>query len=340
MKKLLLVILFSGSFLFAQDKKDTSPIFFGYVRAWHQTDFSTNQGEFLAKMARLGVRGNVNEFASYRVLVDFVRLGKLSTSSTTINGTKVLTGASASFSDVLLDAEAIINPMKNLSFSLGQFKVPFSTDNLRSGADIDFVNRPLLTSVAPGLRDFGFMGTYSIKGEVPVEFKAGLFNGAGQNKSENDKTTNYSLRTAVQPIKGLGLSANYYGGKASGADLSIFDFGAEYKFGGLFLVGEYGQRTSTTPAKEIKANSYFIYTVYDFDFGDNMISHLMPALRYENYDPNSDTANNEISRFTAGLSLQFAKIKFAQFRVNYELFDYKDGSANPNKLIFEIQTRF
>ena len=340
MKKSLILFLVALSFTAAQDKSDYSPKIFGYVRAWHQTDFSTNQGAFLVKMARLGAKGDVNEYAGYKILVDFTRLGKLSTSSTTIDGTKVLTGASANFSDVLLDAEAIVKPVEGLSFSLGQFKVPFSTDNLRSGTDIDFVNRSLLTKVAPGLRDIGFMGTYAVKNGVPLQFNAGLFNGSGQNKTEDDKAVNYSLRASVIPVSGLSLAANYYGGQASGADLGIFDFGFDYKMGNAFFSGEFGQRNTKAATKETTANSYFVYATYEFNFKDSFVSGIVPALRYENYDPNTDLSDNEIGRITAGVALQFAKIKFAQFRINYELFDYKDGRENPNQLIIELQTKF
>ncbi len=99
LKVFILFILLIGITL-GKDKTELSPKFYGYVRAWDQTDFSTNQNQFLVKMARLGVKGNVNEYAGYKVFVDFMRLGKLQTSTTSINGTKVITSASGSFSDV------------------------------------------------------------------------------------------------------------------------------------------------------------------------------------------------------------------------------------------------
>jgi Phosphate-selective porin O and P len=336
-------ILFLG-FIFnnldAQEKSNFSPKYFGYVRAWHQTDISKNETKFSIKMARFGVKGKVNEYAGYRVFVDFARLGNLKTTSEIINGTEVLTSASAKFSDVLLDAEVILSPLKNISFSAGQFKVPFGTDNLRSGSSIDFINRPLLTKVAPGLRDIGLMCTYKNKTIFPLELKAGLFNGSGQNKTENDNTTNYSLRVVTKLIDDLSLSANYYGGKSSGADLSIFDFGADYKIGKIFLSGEFGQRRTTLLDKETIANSYFVYAMYDLVFDNSIITHCMPTIRYESYDPNSSLSENEIGRVTMGIALQFAKTRYAQFRVNYELYDYKNGSTNPNKLIVELQTKF
>lgn len=328
------------NFINAQENTEPTLQTFGYIRAWHQTDLSTNQGQFLVKMARMGLKGKVNQYASYRVFVDFTRLGSMNTKSEDVNGTEVVTDVSAKFSDVLLDAEAVLTPVKNFAVEVGQFKVPFSTDNLRGGADIDFVNRPLITNVAPGLRDIGIMCSYNFKDNLPLELKAGVFNGAGQNKAENDKSSNYSLRAVVSPVKSVGLSANYYGGKSSGADLGIFDLGADYKIGNVFVSGEFGQRQTKTSAQKVKSNAYFIYATYDLEFEECMITHLFPAVRYENYDQNQSLDDNEVSRVTAGLSFNFAKIKAAQFRINYELYDYKDGRKNPDKIIFELQTKF
>ncbi|MHB8337203.1 MAG: porin [Ignavibacteriaceae bacterium] len=340
MKKISVLILLLISLTRAQEKPNYSPILFGYVRGWYQTDFSIDQGGFLIKEARLGAKGNVNEYAGYKLFVDFTRLGNLQTKATTINGVTVVTSVAASFSDYLLDADAFIKPIKNLTVDLGQFKVPFGTDNLRSGSDIDFVNRPLITNVSPGIRDIGFMTTYSMNAGVPVELKAGLFNGTGQNKSENDKTTNYAFRTVVQPVKELGVSANYYGGRLSGADVSIYNFGFDLKVGNVFFDGEYGGRSSELKSVKMISNSYFIYSYYDFDLGKSEVSHIIPAVRYEGYDPNKALSNNEINRATFGLAFEFAKIKYAQFRINYELFDFKDGTKNPNKLIVELLTKF
>jgi hypothetical protein len=327
--------------LSAQEKVvDTAPKFSGYIRTWHQTDFSSDQGQFLVKMARIAVGGNVNELAFYKFMVDAAPLSKFATTSTTINGTKVLTGASATFSDILLDAQGSIAPVTNLVLSLGQFKVPFSTDNLRGGASIDFVNRPLLTGVAPSLRDIGFAGTYKFKGSNPVDISAGVFNGTGQNKSEADRSANYVARATLGVLKGLNLAGSYYGGRGAGSDLSIFDLGIDWSMDQLFLDGEFAQRNTKTTAATITSSSFFGYVVYSIPFEESAVKSIIPALRYESFDPNSSVSNNEIDRITVGVAVEFAKISFAQFRINYEKYDYKDGSSNPDKLIFEMQTRF
>ncbi|MFZ6032098.1 MAG: porin [Melioribacter sp.] len=340
MKNKIILFLLIAASVAAQDKSASSMKFFGYVRSWYEADLTENQGGFKVKMARFGVKGDVNEYAGYRVFVDFARLGKLKTSYTDINGQRVLSSASASFSDVLLDAQAILKPAKNFTLSLGQYKVPFGTDNLKSGAEIEFVNRPMLTSVAPGLRDVGVMGEYKFDATIPLKLSAGVFNGAGQNKSEDDKTVNYSVRAVAEVLEGIELSANYYGGRLNDAEVNIFDLGAGVEYKNFTLNGEFGQRNTDLNSSTTTSNAFFVYGVYSIKIDNSAISYMMPAVRYEYYEPNNSVSGNEIERITGGVSFQFAKINFAQLRINYELYNYKDGKDNSNKLFIELQTRF
>ncbi len=340
MKKIIVILFLLVTTIWAQDKKEFKPVLYGYVQSWYQTDLSTNKGDFLVRYARLGVKGKVNEFAGYKLFVDFTRLGKLKTKTADINGITVVTSEEATFSNYLLDADVYLSPVKNFKIDLGQFKVPFGTDNLRSAASIDFINRPLITNVSPGLRDIGVLTSFDMQDYAPVEIFAGLFNGAGQNKPENDRTTNFAARAVTNPVKGLGISANYYGGKFSGANVNMYNFGFDFQLSKLFIDGEFGGEGLDVNNSTVNSTSYFIYTYYDFTFEQIILSHIIPAVRYEHFDPNTSLSKDEINRTTLGFSLEFAKIKFAQFRVNYELFDYKDGSTNPNKITAAILTRF
>jgi len=340
MKKIALLLFVLTGMIIAQSNVNYSPVFSGYIRAWHQTNFATSQGQFLIKQARLGINGKVNEYASYKFLVDFTRIGKLSTSTTTIGTEKVVTGVSASFSDILLDAAATISPIENFGITAGQFKVPFSTDNLSADQNADFVNRPMSTNVSPSMRDIGVMLSYSMKGNLTGEFSGGVFNGSGSNKSENDKSNDYGFRAVVSPVKHVTLSGNYYLSKSQGNDLNYMNFGLIFKHNQLLIDGEYTHKTAKTILADIKGNAYFIYALYKIPVSSNLLKEFIPAVRYEVYDPDASIDNNEVNRITVGATFEFAKINFARFRVNYELFDYKDGRDNPNLLVLEIQTRF
>lgn len=340
MKKVLLLVFVVSVTLYAQVKDEFTIKPFGYVRAWSVNQFSENTHEFKVKMARAGVKGDVNKYASYKVFVDFARIGSLNKKTTVIDGQTVVSDVSADFSDVLLDAVATIKPVKGLSFNAGQFKVPFSTDNLRSAASTDFVNRPFLVKVSPGLRDVGFTTEYKFDFETPFTVTGGLFNGAGQNNEENDKTVNYSLRSTIAVLNSLGISLNYYGGKLAGKDVNIYGAGVDYSVGDFFFSGEYGDRETSSPGADFGAGSWFLYGVYTINTGSEFLNAVQPAVRFESYDPDDSFDNDEVSRVTAGLSFQFAKTDYARLRINYEYYDYADDRESPNTLIVELMTRF
>lgn len=327
---------------------DTTPKWNLYIRSWYQAEFTkgaTLPSQFFIKEARFGVSGNINEYASYKFLADAAKITTLSTVNGSVpNSTAdktLLKSASVSGNDFLQDAEVDIMPMKSLTLSMGQFKVPFSTDNNRSGSVADFANRPFITNVSPSIRDLGFMVSYKITGGVPVELFGGVFNGAGADKKENDKTSDYAVRGVVHPTKDLGLSVNYYGGQATGAKLAMANVGVDYKLGSFFIDGEYGMKSSKLPAATTNSFSYFGYAMYTFSFPEAMVTNIIPAVRFDAYDPNKDKVNDDVNRITAGLTVTFAKISFAHFRLNYEKYNYQDPAIiDPSYLVLEFQTRF
>jgi len=90
----------------------------------------------------------------------------------------------------------------------------------------------------------------------------------------------------------------------------------------------------------INSNAFFVYGVYSIKLDNSIISYIMPAIRYEYCEPNNSVNSDETEKITGGISFEFAKINFAQLRINYEIYNYKDDKDNSNKLFIELQTRF
>lgn len=330
---------------FAQDKTpDFMPKFSGDARTWLDEDLTKHQGNFMVKSVRLLISGNASEIVSYKFLFDLAALARTATKNDTLAGKRFLTDASTDLG-ILNDAYISIKPVSSFSLSLGQIKVPFSTDNLISSNSIPFSNRPLLVSkVSPDLYDIGFMASYSMPFSLPVNIDAAVFDGNGQNKSETDKTNNYAFRAVVMPVEGFNISGNYAGGVLSGNKVHMFDFGAGYKYAGLTLACEYAKRNTKLSSSDYASNTYFGYAVYDFPVSSSLVKFISPALRYEYLEPGTQKSGNEFSRLTAGLTLSFAKLTFAHCRLNYEKFiyknEYKAADKNSDRLILEFQIRY
>lgn len=342
MKKIMLMILLIPvSIAFGQNKSDTQSYkVFGYIISRYEANLSKAQSDFSVKFARLGVKGNVNEFAAYKLMVDFTVFGGMNTTSDTLNGEKVITGVDASFSNALVDAMVTIKPLSDLVVSMGQFKVPFSTENLVSASGYMFSNRSFTKKVTPGLRDIGLMVEYGNIEGLPVTVSGGLFNGSGMNNSETDKTVNYSARINIEPVSNFSVAGNYYGGRMSNFDVKIFDVSAEYSLKKLAVWAEYVQRKSEANIFSFDSKAYTIYSQYKISIDNSIISHIVPALRYDNYDPTTLIDNNNLNRFTAGLSFEFAKINFARLRLNYETTNNRAASETQNMFIIDLQAKF
>ncbi len=333
----MFIIFISSFHLSGQDNPKMKT--FGYVRTFHQSDFENNSSEFTIKMARIGVKGSINSRLSYKFFVDFARQGKLSTESADLNGEQVISDVSATFSNYLLDAYGKYEIVDDVSITAGQFKIPFSSDNLLAASKLPFSNRPLVYSITPGLRDIGAMVSAKFLLGFPWEVSGGLFNGAGFNKKEDDLTTNYSLRLKALPVKFLSLTANMYSGRFSGPKTDFMNFGAEYKNKNLWVAGEYSIK-KTNETYDVTSNAWFIYMLYDIPVNINALKFIQPGIRIGRLDRNADMDNDELNRYTAGINFNFTESRNALFRLNYESNQSDDGTGDYDRMILEFQIKF
>ena len=277
----------------------TAPKITGYVK----TDYSSNLKDseaFNVSNARLKVAGDVSEQTSYVIFFDTVR------------------------DDVLLDAYVSHDILPFLTISAGQFKTPYSTDNLLSSAKLAFINRPYLKSDAsPALRDKG----------VKLTLKQGMFtadiaamNGSGQNKSENNTNKSFSTRVVGAVLPGLSISGNYYHGinNADGEADDFINIGVNGTVGSFEYSGEFAQKDHNG----LTGNAMFAWVSYDLETGFAAIPLLVPALRIEQSDPNTDIDDNARSRYTASVSANFGKKFSDRVMINYEVREVQTGDAD------------
>ncbi|MFH0734928.1 MAG: porin [bacterium] len=334
---ILIVVFIINSFLLGQENKPKVTLY-GDFKGYYQTDMTKNTEEFTLNAARIGAKGSLNEFISYKVLVNFAQLGSLSTKK---DSDGKVTDVKAKFGEVLQDALFKLNLDKSFYITMGQFKVPISTDNLRTPLEIYFVNRPLLTKVTPELRDVGASATFINNEMIPIEINAGLFNGSGANKTETDRTLNYAFRGLFKPIEQVSLSGNYYSGKLTNTDVNIFDFGTTVKVNNLQVDAEYAYRDADSTNFTRKSFSFYGYALYTFKMDTKLISGIQPSIRYEYFEPDNNIADDEQNRFTVGLSLILIENSLNQIKFNYEILDYKNINKDTvKKFYIAFQTAF
>ena len=82
---------------------------------------------------------------------------------------------------------------------VGQFKVPLGRQRLSSSGAQQFVDRSVVSREFTEGRDIGVQVNGLLAGKV-IEYRAGVFNGAGQNTLSDDGGLQYDARVMYQPL--------------------------------------------------------------------------------------------------------------------------------------------
>lgn len=311
---------------------DYIPAIHGTIRAKYEYCPQERASRFQVRNARFSLTGNVHPIVAYKAEIDLSDKGKIK----------------------MLDAYVRVLPVKGLALTLGQMKVPFSTDNLRSPHNQFFANRAFVAKQLTSLRDVGFTASYDASAYFPIEIVAGVFNGSGlTSQSEWQVNMDYSARINVKPVKFFSFSLNWHSIKPDNLRMNLFDVGLMSDFYGVHLEAEgvykLYQNNKFAPSYGINA-----FAAYDLKL-PAVFDKLRFIARYdmmsENYNGIFDSENQEYDkpdpyrqRVTAGVTLALEKPVVAELRINYEKYFYEDWEiADPSekdKLVIEVVARF
>ncbi len=145
--------------------------FRGYAAGIHPAN------TFVLRRARLALEGKLFRYFDYKVEGDFA-----DTSST-----------------LLRDAYVRVHRLDQFQMTFGQFKEPFSQEELRSDAVQDFVERSLVNHLAPS-RSPGLMFSGVLHKGV-FEYQLGAFNGKGLLAANTSGTPETVARLRISPWK-------------------------------------------------------------------------------------------------------------------------------------------
>lgn len=303
----------------------------GYIQPRYRYEDSI-YNTFDIRRARLDIRGDLTERWDYRTQIEF-------------GGDK---------GPFLLDAIAGFKVDSYLKLSAGQQKIPFSMENLTSSPKLETINR---SQVAEALvarskdvignqngRDIGLQAggdLFSIGDRRLLDYAAGIFNGAGINRLDNNDRKDYIGRLVFHPVKGLDIGSSYYNGYGkwnlnpkdtnsvpTSQKRNRLGFEAAYSYENLTLKGEYiyGQDGAIDKDGWYVQGGYFIIPKI-----------LQAVLKYDIFDPDKDKGKNNSTVYTFGANGYFNKWAFLQ--VNYELKD-QQGQKNNNAVTAQLTLQF
>ncbi len=242
-------------------------------------------------------------------------------------------------SPILLDAVVEISSIPYAKLSFGQFKVPFSLDNLTSSSALDLVNRTRTVMVlCPGQdilsagRDIGVTvsGKFSM-----LEYTLGVFNGSGINRVDRNDQKDIVGRLILSPFNFLVIGVSQYIGDqrpfASDSHVNRDRTGVDVFFskGPAFIKGEY------IFAKDDLARraGWYVRGAYFF-----IPEKLQALINYDSYDRDLDLDNDRIKVITLGLNWHFSGR--TKLQINYE--NHKDdlGGTTDNVFLAQFQAYF
>lgn len=329
-KNILLIIALSAISLkgFSQNVDSTSntnqfvPDIDGVIKT--KVEFNTEQGKmrFEVRNARFGAKGKVNNFMSYKAEVDLSDEGKIK----------------------MLDAYVQLSPIKNLDLYLGQRKVPFGSDYMRSLSDNIFANRSFVSKyLSEGLRDIGFMANYKINCIVPIEIWAAATNGTGYNNPQWIEEPNYSGRVAVSPFKNFRIATNFYQGSSIlEKKRTILGGELRYQTKNFLIETEFMQRKySDTSNVEKEQQGIYVHTYYNFNTKCKMVRKIAPVLRWDMMGEDVFGNKKSAERITGGVTLGLDVKQFvAEIHLNYEDYLMSDYTSHFDKFVIEFVAKF
>ncbi len=309
MKQLFIILL--GSYIlmpfnvsaqgFTNETTDKTVKFFGYIQTQYEYAFlgedlegnNMDESKFYFNRLRVGVMGKIPYDFSYSTVVEL---------SPTLGGPYLL-GASISYNRFAPYAK----------ISIGQLKSPFGMELNTPCHKLPTVNRSITANNLSGhFRDMGLMvsgstGKLSILGAKTENFftySLAIFNGTGQNLTDNNLKKDILGRITLHPWNFLKLGASYRSGKhpsiivdveedersAYGLDLSL-------KYKNIQLQSEYisssdigsfttGGGCCSGPVQLFQGSKnrhgFMAQAMYMSPW------NLQAIVKFEQYDPNSD----------------------------------------------------
>lgn len=315
------------------ETKDYLPEIHGTIRGKYEYQPQISAGRFEVRNARFSVTGNVLPIVAYKAEIDLSDEGSIK----------------------MLDAYTRIFLSKELDFTIGQMRVPFTIDAHRSPHQQYFANRSFIAKQVGNVRDVGATVGYKFNGALPFIIEAGLFNGTGlTNQKVWQKNMNYSVKTQFLFTKKTNLTLGVQAIKPQDVRVNMYNAGMFYDFGNFHVEGEYlFKHYEKSVFKDVHAVNSFI----NYDLALPKVFKKMSFLvRYDMMTDHSDGTSSEEDggvlkindyarhRVTGGLTFSLSKKFVADIRLNYEKYFYKKAGipkeSERDKIVIEFMTRF
>ena len=332
----ILISLFCAlTFLNAQETKSNIDWEFaptieldGMFKSKYEYADKTSNSRFSVRNSRLGIKGDITSFVSYRALAELGDEGKFQ----------------------ILDLYSAINPLDGLIIKLGQSGIPVHNSYTTSPGSIMFANRPFVGKYFTfGTRDIGVSAAYNFKiSNFPVGIDAAMFNGNTINDPVWTDSPSIAARLRVGNMKGFRTTAKMY--KLPRNELQDFMiYGADLRY----EANNWKVETEVMHRKNKKDNNKltgaYLQGAYWFPLQNaKLFKNIITAARWDAMGSNQTDDDIDVNRLTLGLGFSFTNAPFGSLiRIDYEFYNAKNDIGvfttdvmDSNKLSVELLLTF
>lgn len=294
-----------------------------------------NDDGFKVRRAKLAASGNAYENVKFKFEVDFV---------------------ADSGKPRLDDAFIEDDHLPYFIGKVGQFKVPFSLEQLTSDTEILTIERSEAVNQITPARDRGISFSGDVAGGM-VNYSIGAFNGgvagtastysigsyqnAGLNKSNDNDRLMYAGRLVVKPVEwaSIGLNGLTSTDGTGSTEVDRKAYGVELQVKnpkrGCTLQGEYMKQSLEETGADVNSDGFYIQA------GHFVVpKHLEVAVKYEEYDADNDVTNkDDIKWTTVGLNF-YIYGHDAKLMANYIFKNEEKNSYDNDTFLAQVQLRF
>jgi hypothetical protein len=258
---------------------------------------------FRLRRAELRVKGDiVPKRIAYQVMIDPARAlevnqVKADSGTGTVAVAQPPMSADGKFSPLTILQDYFITFQSDYAdVSLGQFKIPVSYEGYNASAKTLFPERAAVSRLYGDKRDIGVRVDKKIGDHF--YYSAGLFNGSGQNKADDDTDKDGALRLEGY-VEGLTVAGVGYTtiGKREKSSRDRLEVDVKYDAHNVYVIGEYIHGWDTKGgAKAVEGHGTYVQAAY------TLIDHLQPMVRVGDVEPAMHKSGDHYWQYEAGVA--------------------------------------